>query len=324
MSRNLFISYSRADMVETDWLARLRMYLTPFRRTGNIDVWDDSKLVAGTRWRDEIARALERTTVAVLLVGPGFLASEFVVAHELPILLRAAQGRGVALFPLVVGYCGYRESDLGPYQAYNSTEAPLESLSRAEQNRVLNSLAIDIAKSLHNKAPLATVAGSGPTLCGIMREMQRHLADTLIAFSAQRRRRNDLVATIERRLDFKNELSYEKFFFRYHPQLSEDERFEFDQIRAMTEGPLHTGNRNILQLIETHPEVLEVSPKIVAVRQHLVFWLNKYDKVFSQNRAMCLLYTGVEDGVPFPVGVDDFVETWLSENCRRRLTDVEA
>jgi hypothetical protein len=321
MYRTLFISYSRADMVETDWLARLRMYLTPFRRTGNVDVWDDSKLIAGTRWRDEIARALERATVAVLLVGPGFLASEFVVEYELPILLRAAQGRGLTLFPLIVGYCGYRESDLGPYQAYNSTEAPLESLSRAEQNRVLNSLAIDIAKTPHNNTPLDTVAGSRSSLCDIMREMQRHLADTLTAFLAQRRRRNDLVATIERRLGFKNELSYEKFFFRYHPQLSEDERFEFDQIRAITEGPLHTGNHNILQLIETHPEVLEVSPMIVAVRQHLVFWLNKYDKVFSQNRAMCLLYTGVEDGVPFPGGVDPggvdhLVETWLSENCR--------
>src|SRR3712207_4903839 len=39
-----------------------------------------------------------------------------------------------------------------------------------------------------------------------------------------------------------------------------------------------------------------------------------YDKVFSQNQATCLLYTGGEDGVPFPggvdpSGVDDFVET---------------
>lgn len=48
MATSLFISYSRADMQDTDWLARLRMYLTPFRRSGAIDVWDDSRIAPGS------------------------------------------------------------------------------------------------------------------------------------------------------------------------------------------------------------------------------------------------------------------------------------
>ena len=51
--------------------------------------------------------------------------------------------------------------------------------------------------------------------------------------------------------------------------------------------------------------------EMTALRQHLVFWLNKFDRVFSANQAMCLLYTGVDDGVPFPGEIDDVVTVWL-------------
>lgn len=94
MAATLFISYSRADMQETDWLERLRMYLTPFRRAGALDVWDDSRIATGTLWKEEIARALDSAAAAVLLVGPGFLASDFVMEIELPALLNSAKGIG--------------------------------------------------------------------------------------------------------------------------------------------------------------------------------------------------------------------------------------
>jgi hypothetical protein len=308
----LFISYSRADMQDVDWLARLRMYLTPFRRGGSVDVWDDSRIPPGSRWKEEITQALDNAGAAVLLVGPGFLASDFVVDHELPSLLKSAEARGVFLFPLVIGFSSYSASELGAYQAFNSPEQPLESLPRSEQNRILNALAVAIHEKLRTDS--SRVRQDRPSerdLYDVMKLIQRLLVDTGTAFAAQARRRDDLVAAIEKRLNFKNALEYEKFFLRYHSQLTEEERFEFDQIRAITEGPLQMGNRRILELIENNPKLLDLVPQMTGLRQHLVFWLNKYDKVFTINRAMCLLYTGVEDGVPFPAGLDDAVSTWL-------------
>lgn len=319
MAATLFISYSRADMQDTDWLARLRMYLTPIRRSGAIDVWDDSRIAPGSRWKEEIARALDNAAAAVLLVGPGFLASDFVVDHELPALLKSARVRGVSLFPLVIGFCGYNTSDLNAYQAYNSPEHPLESLKRSEQNRILNSLALAIDKSLPSDSSQGgQQSPNARNLYQRMQEIQRNLTDTGTAFAAQCRRRNDLVAAVELRLNFENDLEYEKFFFKYHSQLTETEKFEFDQIRAITEGPLQMGNRRVLEIIESDPAILDAVPQMTALRQHLVFWLNKYDKVFSVNRAMCLLYTGVEDGVPFPEGAAGAVDTWLSKNRESR------
>jgi len=314
MAAAIFISYSRGDMQETDWLGRLRMYLAPFGRRGTVDVWDDSRIAPGTRWRDEIVRALGDTDVAVLLVGPGFLASDFVMEDELPSLLQAAKKRGVMLFPLVVGFCGYKFSDLKMYQAFNSPDKPLESLPRPEQNQILNALAIAISKSLQATEPEGNKKRREIDLYGTVLAIQKDLKDTKTAFRAQCLRRNDLVAAIERRLQFGNDLEYEKFFYRHYSQLTDDERFEFDQIRAITEGPLQLGNRRILEAIDATDAVLEIAPEMSTLRQHLVFWLNKFDRVFSVNRAMCLLYTGVEDGVPFPDGLDNAVDTWLREH----------
>lgn len=66
-----------------------------------------------------------------------------------------------------------------------------------------------------------------------------------------------------------------------------------------------------LEIIESTPLILDEIPALEALRQHLVFWLNKYDRVFTKREEMCLVYTGVEDGVPFPAGVENNIQEWL-------------
>lgn len=313
MGKTLFISYSRADMVETDWISRLKMYLAPLARAETLDVWDDSRIKTGDVWRTEIDEALQTAGAAVLIVGPGFLASDFVMRHELPALLQAASQRGTKVFPVVVGYCGYAATPLEKYQAANDPNQPLESLSRAEQNKILNEVAVSVDRAFRSmRSVCAPASGASPgarrdAVC----EIARALGDTRVAFEAQCRRRNHLVEMIEKRLQIRSDLEYEKFFFEYFPQLTDAERFEFDQIRAMTEGQLYKGNRRIVEILDEFPDLLDEVPELTVLRQHLVFWLNKFDRVFSPNRAMCLLYTGVEDGVPFPSHIDDVIETWI-------------
>jgi hypothetical protein len=146
-----------------------------------------------------------------------------------------------------------------------------------------------------------------------VREIARALDGTGIAFDAQVDRRDALAVKIESRLQIRSSLEYEKFFFKYFPQLTREERFEFDQIRAITEGSLHDGNQKILDLLDRHPGLLEAIPELEDLRQHLVFWLNKYNLVFVNNKAMCVLYTGVEDAVPFPSDVVYMIDEWLRQ-----------
>jgi hypothetical protein len=202
------------------------------------------------------------------------------------------------------------------YQAFNDPNAPLESLTLSEQNRILNELSASVDADLRQAAtpkasPLLLITDSRQVLL----EIAKCLDSTATAFVAQCRRRDRLVSMIQSRLGIDDPLEYESFFFHYYAKLSDEERFHFEQIRAMTEGPLHNGNQSILSLIEDHPQILKEIPRLAALRQHLVFWLNKYDKVFSKRTEMCLLYTGVEDGVPFPGGLDQEIESWVTEHC---------
>jgi hypothetical protein len=145
----VFVSYSHAD---TPWLKRLQTHLKPYVRGGTIAVWDDTQIKTGAEWQQEIAAALGRAKVAVLLVSPHFLDSEFVAREEWPALLAAAREEGLVVVWFVLSACSYAETDIPRYQAAFAPERPLDSLSESEQNQALVKVCQEIKLVLKGNA----------------------------------------------------------------------------------------------------------------------------------------------------------------------------
>ncbi len=80
------------------------------------------------KWRDEIVATLGSAKVAVLLVTPDFLGSEFVQNDELPSLLAAAESGGLTIFWVPVRPSLVNRTPLGAYQAVGSPARPLSAM----------------------------------------------------------------------------------------------------------------------------------------------------------------------------------------------------
>jgi len=88
----VFVSYCRED---AEWLRRFVVMLKPEVRGRGMQLWSDTLVGTSRKWRPEIDDAIARADVALLLVSPDFLASDFIMDEELPALIQ----RGVPLAP---------------------------------------------------------------------------------------------------------------------------------------------------------------------------------------------------------------------------------
>jgi tetratricopeptide (TPR) repeat protein len=130
-ARDIFISYAHDDR---DWLSELKKHLAPYARKGSINVWDDTMIRAGSKCERDIETALQLAKVAILLVSPAFLESDFIARKEFPPLLQAAESQGLKILWIPVSESSYFETEIGAYQAVHEPERPLDSLAPSERN----------------------------------------------------------------------------------------------------------------------------------------------------------------------------------------------
>ncbi len=130
-SVHVFVSYSHNDR---RWLDRLQIHLMPLMKDYELDLWDDTRIRPGSRWRDEIRDAVKKANAAVLLISADFLASEFIRTNELPPLLKSAEEEGALILPVIVSPSLFlRNPQLSQFQTINNPSTPLISASDGER-----------------------------------------------------------------------------------------------------------------------------------------------------------------------------------------------
>ncbi len=134
LRQHIFISYSHKDK---KWLDKLLTILKPLERQGLVKTWSDTLIPPGAKRREEINNALASAKIALLLVTPDFLASDFVANHELPLLLEAAEKEGLIILWVAVRHSLYKAIWIADYQAVNNPSRPLDSLTSSKVNQEL-------------------------------------------------------------------------------------------------------------------------------------------------------------------------------------------
>jgi len=143
MRDQVFICYSHKD---ERWLEDLETHLKPYVRNGSITAWSDKQIAPGSKWLKEIEAALASTKVAVLLVTPNFLASDFIHENELGPLLKKAEKGKVTIIWIPVRACSYKETPLKDYQAAVEPEKPLANM-KAERDKSWVKICEEIKKA---------------------------------------------------------------------------------------------------------------------------------------------------------------------------------
>jgi len=138
--RQVFISYAHEDQ---NWCKRLRLMLDPY----GLAVWADGEIRPGEHWLAEIKQALRAAKVAILLLSPDFLDSDFIQKEELSHFFDP-ENRDIRKVPVVVRCCKWESLKLGglgnntlaDLQVLNA-ERPLNDIvEKDEQTRVLQQI----------------------------------------------------------------------------------------------------------------------------------------------------------------------------------------
>jgi hypothetical protein len=98
-----FISYAHDDhALFEEFSKHLNVVSLAFPR---VAFQADPAIHGGQRWQDEILRMIRCSDLFILLITPAFLASEFIVATELPAMRQRFQDVGALLLPVVLKQC---------------------------------------------------------------------------------------------------------------------------------------------------------------------------------------------------------------------------
>jgi hypothetical protein len=142
----IFVSYSHADEELCEEFLKM---VRPTAQKYGLKIWSDQKIPVGAIWREEIEKALACTRIAVLLVSPDFLDSNFIQKNELPPLLEAARAQGAHIFWIACRPCNVGDTEIGRFQGANRPSKPLSTLSKVLRETEMQRISQELFRLSH-------------------------------------------------------------------------------------------------------------------------------------------------------------------------------
>ena len=320
--KDFFISYNWHDKSWAEWIAQT------LKNAGYTVMIQSSDMLPGSNFVLEMQRATVECERTVAVLSADWLASSFTQPEWaaafasdptgakrklIPVRVRACQPAGILATIVYCDLVGLNDTDassalINAVKGGNPPET-IEFPGYKQQSTVPRETKELLSKEYPGSDSTVNINNlSLLTKCAF--DLLSYLRTTRITFEAQSKLRDELVREMQWRLVVNpyEHYEYEKFFARYFSELNKDEKRTFDTIRAFTKDILQDYNRRMLNTIENCPGLSKHIPSITDLTIHLRLWLSKFDGVFLNSPEMCLLFVGVEEGVPFPDKVE--METW--------------
>lgn len=308
--KDFFISYTSADQAWAEWMA---VSLSNAGHTLVIQAWD---FLPGSNFVLQMQRATVECNRTIAVLSPDWLASVFTQPEWAAAFSLDPAGTNRKLIPVRVRLCeppgllrsivycdliglneerardvllkGVREPGPRPSSApFPAEHSPASSLRKEDKYPGVVVPAPPAELPSFEQASLA--------LLGLLRT-------TRTTFVAQARLRDKLVLHLQDRLILNPyaHWEFEEFIAYHYKEMDEDEKRMFTTMRSFTSNVLRSYNRQILELVDQNPALAGQLPVVTMLKDNLLLWLAKYDGTFVNTPEMCLLYTGVNEGVPFP------------------------
>ena len=152
-----FISYSHVD---AEYVDRFRIHIKPIERLYKFEIWDDTRIKPGQKWKDQIRDKLTSASVVVLFLSADFFASDYVMDHEYPEALQKAHDNGVQIVAIFVSPCMYEDFEIADFQAVNPPSETLQDFQtdNAKQERIF------VKAAKYVKEYLSTAASKSGTI----------------------------------------------------------------------------------------------------------------------------------------------------------------
>lgn len=135
----VFISYAHEDERFRD---ELRGALTPYERTRALQITDDTCIVPGQKWEDEISSKVEDADIVILLLSNDFIRSDYCFQKEMQIARERDRAGDCTIVPIVVRACAYEKLELGQLQAILPNGKPVK------QNKDRDAAWLEVTKQL--------------------------------------------------------------------------------------------------------------------------------------------------------------------------------
>jgi|TARA_B110001454_G_scaffold133059_1_gene123887 hypothetical protein len=176
----VFISYSHVD---EQFRKELNTHLSLMKRNGEIETWDDRKIVPGEEWCEEISNSLEVAEIILLLISPDFISSDYCFDIEVARAIEKHNEGTAAVIPILLRVCDWKSAPFSKLQALPAEAKPIKKWDDSDEawNDVVNGIRTTLTE-LKKKTSLVEIKPQ--LLCGGIRmEFLDWLNDTEVQLS---------------------------------------------------------------------------------------------------------------------------------------------